>query len=283
MTLKYNEKLSQKLNRLKRNLAETEGCAIAFSGGVDSSLLLAVARDVLGSRCLAVIATSSTYPQRECDQAVEWVKSEDIPFVVISSEELDIPEFSKNPVDRCYYCKKELFEKIKKQAQARGLNWVADGSNADDVGDYRPGMDAARELGVLSPLKDAGFTKEDIRKITREVYHLPMTDKPSMACLASRFPYGSAITRDKLGQVEKIEQFLEQEGFRIYRARHHGDILRLELGPEEMSAVINSDIRKRITMFAKEQGFLYVTLDIEGYRTGSMNEGLVPDNRAKNL
>ncbi len=283
MTLKYNEELSQKLNRLKRILAETEGCAIAFSGGVDSSLVLAVARDVLGNRCLAVIATSSTYPQRECDQAVEWVKSEDIPFVVISSEELDIPEFSKNPVDRCYYCKKELFEKIKKQAQDRGLNWVADGSNADDVGDYRPGMDAARELGVLSPLKDAGFTKEDIRTIAREVYHLPMTDKPSMACLASRFPYGSAITRDKLGQVEKIEQFLEQEGFRIYRARHHGDILRLELGPEEMSAVIKSDIRKRITMFAKEQGFLYVTLDIEGYRTGSLNEGLVPDNRAKNL
>lgn len=282
MTLKYNEKLSQKLNRLKRNLAETEGCAIAFSGGVDSSLLLAVAWDVLDSRCLAVIATSSTYPQRECDQAVEWVKSEGIPFVVISSEELDIPEFSKNPVDRCYYCKKELFEKIKKQAQDRGLNWIADGSNADDVGDYRPGMDAARELGVLSPLKDAGFTKEDIRTIAREVYHLPMTDKPSMACLASRFPYGSAITRDKLGQVEKIEQFLEQEGFRIYRARHHGDILRLELGPEEMSAVINSDISKRITMFAKEQGFLYVTLDIEGYRTGSMNEGLVLDNRAKN-
>ncbi len=283
MTSKYNEELSQKLNRLKRILAETEGCAIAFSGGVDSSLVLAVARDVLGNRCLAVIATSSTYPQRECDQAVEWVKSEDIPFVVISSEELDIPEFSKNPVDRCYYCKKELFEKIKKQAQARGLNWVADGSNADDVGDYRPGMDAARELGVLSPLKDAGFTKEDIRTIAREVYHLPMTDKPSMACLASRFPYGSTITRDKLGQVEKIEQFLEQEGFRIYRARHHGDILRLELGPEEMSAVINNDMRKRITMFAKEQGFLYVTLDIEGYRTGSMNEGFVPDNRAKYL
>ena len=164
----------------------------------------------------------------------------------------------------------------------RGLKFVADGSNADDVGDFRPGMDAACELGVLSPLKEAGITKEEIRTMAREMYHLPMADKPSMACLASRFPYGSAITRDKLSQVEKIEQFLEREGFRVYRARHQGDILRLELGSEEMEAIMNSDIRKRITMFSKEQGFLYITLDLEGYRTGSMNEKLLPDNRANN-
>ena len=155
------------------------------------------------------------------------------------------------------------------------MKHVADGSNADDAGDYRPGMNAARELGVLSPLMEAGLTKEDIRTIAREVYHLPMADKPSMACLASRFPYGSSITRDKLDQVGTIEAFLDREGFCIYRARHHGDILRLELGPDEMKTVMSADIRNKIIKFAKKQGFLYVTMDLEGYRTGSMNEGLL--------
>ena len=271
----------KKLNKLKNILKETEGCAIAFSGGVDSSLVLTVAHEVLGNRCLAVIATSSTYPQREYKQAVDWVKNNNIPYVIIASEELDIPEFSANPTDRCYYCKKELFAKVREQANKYGLKCVADGSNADDVDDYRPGMNAACELSVLSPLKEASLTKEDIRTIAREVYHLPMAGKPSMACLASRFPYGSAITSDKLNQIEKIEQFLEREGFRIYRARHHGEILRLELGKEEMLAVMNSDLRKRITMFVKELGFIYVTLDLEGYRTGSMNEGLLIKSQAE--
>ena len=165
---------TEKLNQMKDILRETEGCAVAFSGGVDSSLVLSVARDVLGDRCLAVIATSSTYPQRECKRAIEWVKTLNISYVVITSEELDIPEFSANPTDRCYYCKKELFEKIREQAHAQGLQWVVDGSNADDINDYRPGMNAANELGVLSPLMKAGLTKEDIRCISREVYHLPM-------------------------------------------------------------------------------------------------------------
>jgi uncharacterized protein len=264
-----------KLIQLKEILKETNGCAVAFSGGVDSSLLLSVAREVLDDRCLAVIATSSTYPKRESDQAIEWVKSHNIPYIIITSEEMDISEFTANTKDRCYYCKKELFDKIKKQAQAHGLMYVADGSNADDVGDYRPGMKAAHELGILSPLMEAGLSKKDIRTIAKKVYNLPVADKPSMACLASRFPYGSRITNDKLKQVGRIEEFLNREGFRIYRARHHGDILRLELGPEEMDAVMNTDIRNRIIQYAKKEGFLYITLDIEGYRTGSMNEGLV--------
>lgn len=270
-----------KLIRLKEIIRETNGCAVAFSGGVDSSLVLAVAQEVLGDRSLAVIATSSTYPQRECERAIDWIKSRNIPYVVISSEELDIPEFSANPSNRCYYCKKELFEKVKEQARAHGLWWVADGSNADDAGDYRPGLNAARELGIISPLMEAGITKDDVRTIAREVYHLPMADKPSMACLASRFPYGSSITRDRLKQVENIEIFLEREGFRIYRARHHGNIIRLELGQEEMESVMNNDMRRKITAFAKEQGFLYITLDMEGYRTGSMNEGLVTNKAGK--
>ena len=263
-----------KFDRLKTILSETGGCAVAFSGGVDSSLLLTVAHEVLGDRTLGVIATSSTYPQRECERAVEWVKECNIPYVVIESEELDIDGFSKNPANRCYYCKKELFDKVREQAHAKGLKWVADGSNADDTGDYRPGMTAARESGVLSPLLEAGLAKEDIRTILREVYKLDIADKPAMACLASRFPYGSSITRDKLGQVEKIEEFLEREGLRIFRARHHGDIVRLELGPDELKAVMNDGLRKKITAFVKEQGFAYVTLDMEGYRTGSMNEVL---------
>ena len=266
--------LTTKLERLRSILKNTGGCAVAFSGGVDSSVVLSAAHEALGERCLAVIATSSTYPEREYRRAIEWVEQQGIPHVVISSEELDIPEFSCNPTDRCYYCKKELFEKVGEQARIHGLGFVADGSNADDAGDYRPGMTAARELKVLSPLKEAGLTKEDVRALAREVYRLPVADKPSMACLASRFPYGSEITRVKLGQVEQIEVFLERQGVRVFRARHHGDILRLELGPEEMKAVMNVDMRRKIILMAKELVYIYVTLDLEGYRTGSMNERL---------
>ena len=273
----------EKFHKLKEILKRTGGCAVAFSGGVDSSLLLAVAREILGDRCLAVIATSSTYPERECNQAIEWVKTHGFQYVIINSEELDIPEFSANPKDRCYYCKHELFSRVREQALTHGLQWIADGSNADDAVDFRPGLKAARESGVLSPLMEAGLTKDDIRTIAREVYHLPMADKPSMACLASRFPYGSPITRNKLNQVEKIETFLEHEGFHVYRARHHDDILRLELGQEEMSAILNDNIRKKITKFVKDQGFIYVTLDLEGYRTGSMNEALVIDGKTETL
>jgi len=263
-----------KLDKLKKILSETGGCAVAYSGGVDSSLLLTVAHEVLGDKALGVIATSSTYPEREFKRAIELAQEKNFPYVVIESEELDIDGFSKNPADRCYYCKKELFDKVLEQAHAKGLKWIADGTNADDTGDYRPGMKAARELGVLSPLLEAGLTKDDIRTILREVYKLDIADKPAMACLASRFPYGSSITKDKLGQVEKIEEFLEREGLRIFRARHHGDIIRLELGPDELKAVMNDGLRKKITAFVKEQGFAYVTLDMEGYRTGSMNEVL---------
>lgn len=265
---------TDKLLALKRILAETGGCAVAFSGGVDSSLLITVAHEVLGDRCLAVIATSSTYTEREYRRAVAWIEETGIPYVVISSEELDIPEFSANPANRCYFCKKELFEKVHEQADIHGLPCIADGSNADDAGDHRPGLEAAAELGVLSPLKQAGMTKNDIRCIARYVYDLPMADKPAMACLASRFPYGSMITADSLNQIERVETMLESEGFRVYRARHHGDILRLELGPEEMIRIGDDDLRRRIVSYVKAQGFQYVTMDIEGYRSGSMNEVL---------
>lgn len=268
----------EKLERLKDILKNTGGCAVAYSGGVDSTLLLAVASEMLGDKCLAVIATSSTYPAREYKAAVDWVRECGIPHVVVVSEELDIPEFKDNPPNRCYFCKRELFAKVRKEADARGLPCIAHGANADDVHDFRPGIRAAVELGAIAPLKDVGLSKDEIRAISREVYNLPTADKPAMACLSSRFPYGSSITREKLGQVEAVEDYLVEQGFRTLRARHHGDILRLELGPEELSLIMHPGTRVEVVEFIKKQGFAYVTVDLQGFRSGSMNEKLAGSN-----
>jgi pyridinium-3,5-biscarboxylic acid mononucleotide sulfurtransferase len=264
----------EKLETLKGLIASYCGLVVAFSGGVDSTLLLAVAHEVLGDRCLAVIATSSTYPRREYASAVEWVRNRGIPFVTIVSEELDIPGFSDNPPDRCYYCKKELFSKIFHEAVRFGVTAIADGTNYDDMGDFRPGMKAARELGVKSPLMQCGLTKDDIRRISREKYNLPTADKQPMACMASRIPYGSVVSADKLKQIEAIEDFIESKGFKVFRARHHGDLLRLELGREEMAKISQDSLSSEIVDFAKRAGFVYVTLDLQGFRSGSMNEVL---------
>jgi len=263
-----------KLDKLKRILRQTEGCAVAYSGGVDSSLLLTVAHEVLGDRSLAVIAVSSIYQSHESQLAVEFAASRGVAYVKITSDQLNIPGFSDNPPDRCYYCKKKLFSQVASAGRKRGLKIVADGTNADDVRDYRPGLRAAEELGVLSPLKQAGLTKKDIRTVARDVYNLPSADKPATVCLASRFPYGSKITADKLHQVEVMEQFLANRGFSEFRARHHGETLRLELSTKQMPRIFQPDIRRACIKQAEDLGFTYVAIDLKGYRSGSMNEVL---------
>ncbi len=247
--------------------------AVAFSGGVDSSFLLKCAHDVLGDNVLAVTARSSTFPQRELSESISFAKSYGIKQELIDSEEIDIKGYAENPADRCYYCKNELFTKIRKLASEKGLKYMAEGSNMDDLGDFRPGLKAAAELGAVSPLRFAGLNKEEIRLLSKEM-GLPTWDKPSFACLASRVPYGQKITREKLGVIDKAEQFLMDLGFRQVRVRHHGDIARIELLKSDMPRIFENGLYEKIYAKLKELGFIYVTLDLKGYQTGSMNSVL---------
>lgn len=265
--------LQEKYNYLKDYINELGSLAIAYSGGVDSTFLLKVAYDVLGDKVIAVTATSSTYPQREFEEAKRWIKDIGAKHIIIESEELDIEGFTENPTNRCYYCKKELFHKVKEEALQYNINYVADGSNLDDLGDYRPGMEAAAELKVVSPLKISEMTKNDIRVLSKEL-DLPTWSKPAFACLSSRFPYGHKITREKLSMVEKAENYLYDLGFRQLRVRHHDDTARIELGENEFERFIDKDLMKQVGKEFKEIGFTYVSLDLNGYRTGSMNEVL---------
>lgn len=264
--------LEEKDARLRGLLREAGGCVIGFSGGVDSTLLFAVAARELGVRALAVTATSATYPERELGEARELAARIGGRHRVIASEELDIPGFADNPADRCYHCKKELFQKLRAVAAEEGLPLVADGSNVDDRGDYRPGRRALRELGVRSPLEEVELSKAEIRALSREL-GLPTWDKPAFACLSSRFPYGTRITREKLVQVGRAEEALRELGLRVLRVRHHGDVARLELGPEEFGRAADG-LREEVVRRVKAAGFAYVALDLQGYRTGAMNETL---------
>ena len=260
-----------KLERLRERLRVIGGAVVAFSSGVDSTFLLRVAHEELGDRVIAATIRSHTFPRRELDEAEAFCRAEGIRHEVIDSEELDIPGFAENPPDRCYHCKRELFGKLLAFAHENGLATVLEGSNIDDDGDYRPGRRAIRELGIVSPLHDVGLTKAEIRALSREM-ELPTSDKPSFACLASRFPYGERITVLGLERVEKAEQWLLDAGLGLtqLRVRSHGDLARIEVPSADIPRLAAR--AAEIAAAFKDLGFAYVTLDLLGYRTGSMNE-----------
>ncbi|UCC61306.1 MAG: ATP-dependent sacrificial sulfur transferase LarE, partial [Dehalococcoidia bacterium] len=265
--------MDEKLRALKTLLGEIGSVLVAYSGGTDSSLLLRVAKDVLGDRVVAVTARSPLYPDKEYYESLRLAAQMGVRHLAITTDELELPEFSRNPPDRCYYCKRELFLKLRDIAAQEELECIADGTNYDDLQDHRPGMKAAEELGVRSPLCEAKLSKSDVRSIARGL-GLATWNKPTQACLASRIPYGMEITAPTLERITQAEDYLWSLGMLNVRVRDHGDTARIEVDTTALGSLVDGDLRPRIVEFMKSLGYVYVTVDLEGYRTGSMNEVL---------
>ena len=265
--------LQLKLDKLKEYIKSLGSLAVGFSGGVDSALLLYVAHEVLGDKLIAVTGVDAALPERELSEAKDFCEKRKIRHVICKVDPLKEESYRNNSPDRCYHCKRGLFLEIGKVAKENGIEYLAEGSNMDDIGDYRPGLKAVEELSVKSPLREAGLTKADIRAISR-AFDLPTWSKPAYACLASRFVYGEKITEEKLRMIDQAEQFLIEHGFLEERVRMHGNVARIEVPAKDISRLAEEEIREEVYKRFKEIGFMYVTLDLLGYRTGSMNETL---------
>ena len=265
--------LEDKLKRLRANLLPLSSLMIAFSGGVDSTFLLKVAHELLGGRVLALTTISPTMPEDDRRNAIKMAAEIGARHLLVDSNELEIPGYASNPLNRCYLCKHNLFAVCEQKADELGIEVIADGLNLDDLHDYRPGIKAATEMRVRHPLVDAGLTKAEIRQLSRQL-GLPTWDRPASPCLSSRFPYGTRITTEGLEQVERAEQILHSLGFKIARVRHHGDIARIEVAAGEIARILDQRTREIVDGEFKELGFRFVTVDLKGFRSGSLNEGI---------
>ena len=272
-TEKYPD-IDQKLYQLDRLLKSYGKVIIAFSGGVDSTFLAEAAKRALGDNALAVTAVSDSYPEREMKAAQDIAKQIRIRYETINTDELETEDYASNPTNRCYFCKTELFEQIRPIAEQYKIGTTVYGAIPDDVGDHRPGMDAAKQMGIQAPLIDVNLTKAEIREVSKR-WGLPTWDKPAFACLSSRFPYGTRITRENLRLVDRAEQFLFDLGIRQFRVRHHDTLARIEVDPQEIEFVADKSIRSQINEQFKSLGYEHVALDLQGYRSGSLNEGLL--------
>ena len=275
-----DQTITEKKENLRKIIEGYGSLAVAFSGGVDSTFLLAFANEVIPGNVAAVTADAHLAPEREMRETEEFCRRNGIARIVIDIDALEIEGFRENPPDRCYICKKAIFKRIAEAASEKGFSVVAEGSNADDTGDYRPGMKAIKELGIKSPLLEAGLKKTEIRQLAKEM-GLAVWDKPSSACLASRIPYGEIISKERIKMIDGAEEYLSRYGYRICRVRMHGNVARIELDPEDIAGFMEKDIRNDVFNRFKEIGFDYVTLDLRGYRTGSLNETLAKEPAEK--